>query len=358
MRIGLVCPYDLGTPGGVQAQVLGLAAALRRRGHEAEVLAPGRPAGNSTVANSTVVVGRSIPIQVNGSTARMAPHPAAAWRTRQAVRQRHYDVVHLHEPLAPSITLAALVSSRVPVVGTFHAAGEGTPYRWIGGSLHHLAGRIDRRVAVSEPAAQLAQRHLGGSYTVLFNGIEPKPHHTRCEPLERAPVVLFLGRHEPRKGLEVLLDAVSLLPESVTVWVAGEGPDTARLRRRHAADGRVQWLGRLTEADKWCRLRDASVLCVPSLGGESFGVVLLEAMAVGTPVVASDIMGYRALAGATAAACLVPPGDPAGLAARLLAVLGDQATSARLRSAGHTLAAAHSFDALARRYLEVYAGLT
>lgn len=361
MRIALVCPYSLSVPGGVQGQVLGLAAAFGRQGHEAVVVAPCD--GPGPEGDGIVAVGRSLRFRVNGSTAPMAPLPGPAVRTVRALRRGGFDVVHLHEPVAASITLAALaggIGRFAPTVGTFHAAGDQTPYRWAGRLLKPVAARLDRRVAVSEAARRLAQHHLGGTYDVLFNGIDATAFSARATDGAAAavdrPTILFLGRHEPRKGLEVLLEAMAQLPDEVALWVAGEGPATAALRRRWAHDRRISWLGPLDEADKVARLRKASVVCVPSLHGESFGVTLLEAMAAGTPVVASDLPGYRPLA-AGGAALLTPPGRPEPLAATLRAVLTDPAVAARLRHLGCLQAQHYSIDHLARRYLAIYEAL-
>ena len=330
MRVALVCPYSLSAPGGVQSQVVGLARALGRLGHDTEIVAPGAPPGDLRGINA----GRSFGFRVNGSVAPMAPHPAAAARTVRALRGGGFDVVHLHEPLAPSITIPALLAHPAPVIATFHAAGHRTPYRWLGGTARRLATGIDARVAVSEPAAQLARRHLGGSYQLLFNGIDV----ARFRGVPRADgagrTILFLGRHEHRKGLDVLLDALCSLPPDVTVRVAGDGPITARLRALHRGDPRISWLGRLSEADKIRQLRAASVLCAPSRHGESFGIVLVEAMAAGTPAVASDVPGYRSLSDRGGAVFLVPPGDSRALAAGLLRVLSDSRLAAALRARG------------------------
>ena len=355
MRIGLVCPYSLSAPGGVQQQVLGLARALERQGHEVSVVAPGDCSGIS--------VGRAFGFRVNGSIAPMAPQPAAAARAVRAIRRGGFDVLHLHEPLAPSITIPVLIARPAPMVGTFHAAGHRTPYRWAAPLLRGLASRIEVRVAVSEPAAQLAQQHLGGSYELLFNGIDVSryqaPAAEAAEAAEAAAMtILFLGRHEPRKGLDVLLDALPLLPRCVSVRVAGHGPATARLRERHHGDERIRWLGQLTEADKIRELHATSVPCAPSRHGESFGMVLLEAMAAGTPIVASDVPGYRSLNSQAGAAHFVPPGDPSALTAGLLRVLPDHRLAADLRAKGAEIVTRFSMDALALRYAQIYDSLS
>jgi phosphatidylinositol alpha-mannosyltransferase len=354
VRIGLVCPYSLSAPGGVQQQVLGLARALERQGHEAFVVAPGEVPPDCR----GISAGRAFGFRVNGSIAPMAPQPAAAARAVGAIRRERFDVLHLHEPLAPSITIPVLLARSAPVVGTFHAAGHRTPYRWVAPLMRDLAGRIDVRVAVSEPAAQLARQHLRGSYELLFNGIDL----SRYRAPAAAPsgmTILFLGRHEPRKGLDLLLDALPLLPRRVSVRVAGNGPATPRLRERHGGDPRICWLGRLTEADKIRELHAASLLCAPARHGESFGMVLLEAMAAGTPVVASDVAGYRTLSDSQADAVhFVPPGDPSALAAGLLRVLSDHRLAAELSAKGANVATRFSMDALALRYAQIYESLS
>jgi phosphatidylinositol alpha-mannosyltransferase len=305
----------------VQDQVVGLARALAGLGHDIEIVAPGGLPGDLRGTSA----GRAFRFRVNGSVAPMAPQPAAAVRTVRALRRGGFDVLHLHEPLAPSITIPALLAHPAPVIATFHAAGHRTPYRWLGGSARRLAGGIDARVAVSEPAAQLAHRHLGGSYELLF--------HDSLRGAARAP----------QRRLDVLLDALRSLPPDVSVRVAGDGPATTRLRERHR-DPRISWLGRLSEADKIRQLRAASVLCAPSRHGESFGIVLLEAMAAGTPAVASDVPGYRSVSDQGGAVLLAPPDDSRALAAGLLRVLSDPRLSTTLRTRGESQVRRFSMD--------------
>jgi phosphatidylinositol alpha-mannosyltransferase len=335
----------------VQGQVLGLARALVGLGHDVAIIAPGAvPA-----AHRGTSVGRAFRFRVNGSIAPMAPQPTAAVRTVRALRRGGFDVVHLHEPLAPSITVPALLAHPAPVVGTFHAAGKRTAYRWLGSSLRRLAERIDARVAVSQAALDLAAAHLGGSYELLFNGIDVDRFRAAPRVAAEGPTILFLGRHEPRKGLDVLLDALSSLPPEVTVRVAGDGPATGRLRENHRNDRRISWLGRLSEEDKISELRTASVLCAPSRHGESFGMVLLEAMAAGTPAVASSVPGYLSVSDHGRAVLLVPPDDPRALARALLRVLSEGQLAARLRARGDEHVRRFSMADLALRYVEIYA---
>lgn len=344
-RVALVCPYSLDTPGGVQHQVLALERALTRLDLDVTVLAPGPTGG----------LGWTIPIPVNGSIARMAPHPAGVHRTRRALAQGRFDVIHLHEPLAPSITIPTLLLHAAPTVATFHAAGERTPYRWFGAPARRLARRIDASVAVSDAAAELAHQHLGVTCTVLHNGIDLERFGLgRREHRSRS--VLFLGRHEQRKGLDVLLEAMAELPADVSLRIIGTGPDSARLRARYRGDPRIVWLGQVSEATKLDLLHRSSVLCAPSRHGESFGIVLLEAMAAGLPVVASDLPGYREVSNGGAAR-LVPPDDATALARELIRVLSDDHLAGSLRTAGLHQARGFSLDSLAERYVEIYEGL-
>jgi len=351
MRIGLVCPYSLTIPGGVQAQVLGLARVLRERGHEARVLGP---CDGPPPELFVTPLGNSIPTSANGSVAPLAPDPAAALRTIRALREEAFDVLHVHEPLAPGPTMTSLIMHPAPVVGTFHAAGDSTSYRLLNAPIRAVAERIDVRCAVSVDARALAHRYLGGTYEVLFNGVELARYRTPQPHKADGPTIFFCGRHEPRKGLEPLLEAMELLPADVRLWVGSDGPATASLQQRFAGDARIEWLGRLSEDDKIARLRGASVFCAPSLRGESFGVVLIEAMAARTPIVASDLPGYRHVARPDQDALLVPPGDVGALAAALSRVLTEPRLAEELCRSGEARAAEFSMTSLAERYEVIY----
>ena len=226
------------------------------------------------------------------------------------MRDESFDVIHLHEPLAPGPTMTALLVRTAPLVGTFHLAGGSLAYDLLPRATRFLANRLDLRVAVSPDARDTARDALGGNYDLLYNGVELAPYRNAEPSRTDGPTVLFIGRHEPRKGLGVLLDAFRLLPESVRLWIAGDGPETAALRARSAGDARIEWLGTITDSEKISRLKGADIFCAPSLRGESFGVVLLEAMAADTAVVASDLPGYRNVARPDRDALLVPPGGP------------------------------------------------
>lgn len=351
MRVGLVCPYSLTIPGGVQGQVLGLARSLRSLGHEVRVLGPcdGPPPDAGVTP-----LGRSVPTAANGSVAPLAPDPAAQLRTIRAIRDEGFDVVHIHEPIAPGPSMTATLFADAPKVGTFHAAGESAGYRTMGWALKRLAARLDHRCAVSPDAMALARGAMGGDYELLFNGIEVERFATgEVQPTD-APTVFFLGRHEPRKGLEVLLASLSDLPSELRVWVGGDGPQHAELRERHGHDPRIEWLGRISDTDRAARMRGCTVYCSPSIRGESFGMVLLEAMASGCALVASDLDGHRNVATDGVNAVLTPVGDPAALAQALRRVLDDDDLRAELVAGGRRRAEQLSMARLAERYVEIY----
>jgi phosphatidylinositol alpha-mannosyltransferase len=352
VRIGLVCPYSLTIPGGVQGQVMGLARALRSNGHEARVLGPcdGPPPDASVTP-----LGRSVPTAANGSVAPLAPDPSAQLRTIRALRDEDFDVVHLHEPLAPGPTMTALLFASAPLVGTFHAAGESAAYRYLTMAVKRMARRLDVRCAVSPDAVDLAQRYLGGTYEQIFNAIEVERFATGAAHPAEGPTIFFLGRHEPRKGLEVLLTALADLPPEVRVWVGGDGPQSTELRERFGHDQRIEWLGRISDEDRNARLRGCTVYCSPSVRGESFGMVLLEAMAAGTALVASDLDGHRNVATDGVDALLAPVGDPVGLAKSLCRVLGEPGLRDHLVAGGRRRADELSMAHQAERYEEIYA---
>jgi len=353
LRVAMVCPYSISVPGGVQSQALGLARTMRELGHEVRVLAPCDGPPPTTFVTP---LGRSLPTSSNGSVAPLAPDPSAVLRTIRALNDEAFDVVHLHEPLVPGPTATALLMKMAPTVGTFHAAGDPGSYRWLTRTARWAADHLSRRVVVSEAARELAERHLGGTYTVLYNGIETARFRRESVRRERRPTIFFCGRYEPRKGLEVLLAALDHLPgalrDDVRLWVASDGAGLDVVRSHHRDDPRIEWLGRVDDEEKIDRLARCNAFCAPSLHGESFGIVLLEAMAAGAPLVAADIDGYRQVAHHGESALLAPPGEAAALAAHLNTVLREDTT--RLVEGGLRRAEDFSMAGLAERYLDIY----
>ncbi len=369
LRVALVCPYSLSTYGGVQGQVLGLARALGELGVDARVVAP---TDGPPPARGVTSVGSTYRFPANGSIAPIASGPAVASRTLEALRTFGPDVLHLHEPFSPGPNHAALMGTRLPVVATFHAAHSGRN-GWYGAlrlPLRGLAERLDVRTAVSAEACRNVEVDLGWECEIIPNGVDVSAF-AEAEPWPApAPAVCFVGRHEPRKGLGVLLDAFADLDRDAVLWVLGGGPQTEALQaRRFPGTGvglrarsideridheRIEWVGRCSDADKARRLRGSTVACFPSTEGESFGVVLLESMAAGTPVVASDLSGYRAVARDGGEGLLVPPGDTPALVGALRRILDDPAARETFAVAARARAAQHSLSVIAERFLGLY----
>jgi phosphatidylinositol alpha-mannosyltransferase len=325
VRVGLVCPYAWSVPGGVQSHVAGLASALQELGVETEILAPER---------GEVPLGRSIPIPSNGSVQRVALSPATIARTARAVRRRGYDVVHLHEPMLPAACLTAIAAARVPIVATFHMYRRALLwYAVFAPVVRAAARRLDACIAVSAGAAEYALRGTGREAEIVPNGIDYEAL-AALESERAGRRILFIGRDEPRKGLSVLRDAHRRLPADVELSLVGGG---------HA---------QVSERELRRELARADLLAAPSLKGESFGLVLAEAMAAGVPVVASDIAGYREVL--TEGGVLVPPGDAAALAQALGRLLNDAGERERLSAAGRREAAQYAWPRVAERVLEIY----
>jgi phosphatidylinositol alpha-mannosyltransferase len=356
----MLSPYSLSRPGGVQGQVIGLAHSLRALGHDVTVLGPADESeGVPATVGEHIVVGRPTELHSNGSVAPVAFWPNTVARIERIARKGGFDVLHAHEPLAPMAAYGLVLTAPLPMVGTYHRAGVS---RWVPilKPLAELVGRrMEVRVAVSEAARKTGERSSGGTFEVLFNGVDVERFAGAAPWRDEKgrPTVLFLGRHEQRKGLDVLLNAFAMIDRPAVLWVAGDGPAGEVQRRRHPASDRIRWLGVLSDEEVAARLAGADVLCAPSVGGESFGMVLLEAMAAGCTVVASDIEGYRAASGGHAA--LVPPGDADALARALGVALADAVegsgqSSPEARKAALAHAQNWSMDSLAERYVDVY----
>jgi phosphatidylinositol alpha-mannosyltransferase len=253
--------------------------------------------------------------------------------------------------------MTALLLKPAPIVATFHRAGASVGYDTLRPLFARGARKIDRRFAVSEDARELAHGALGGTWEVVFNGVDVRDFSTGPTRKSEGPTIFFLARHEERKGLAVLLDAMAHLDSSIRLWIGGSGPETDALKSQHAGDPRMSWLGELDDAAKAEAMRGADVFCAPSLYGESFGIVLLEAMAAGTAVVASDLPGYARVARSGKDARLVPPLQPDTLATALQSVLGDHDARDRQIESGRERADHFSMRRLAGIYRETYADL-
>lgn len=351
MRVMLSCPYSLSVFGGVQGQVLGLAHELRRLGVDARIVAP---CDGPPPEPGITTVGHSTRLPSNGSVAPVAVGRAVARRTLEAIRSFEPDVLHLHEPLSPGSNHAALMGTTIPAIGTFHSAREGRNgwYEAFRSPLQGMMRRLALRTAVSDEAQRQIELTFGVKCEIVPNGIEITDFAHGDEWPTSLPAIAFVGRHEPRKGLDVLLEAFDGLDRDAALWVMGDGPQTDSLRDRDRPN--VEWLGRVGDIEKRSRLRAATIACFPSLDGESFGMVLLEAMAAGTALVASDIEGYRMVSRAGREAMLVPPGDAAAFRATLRDLLDHPARCVGLVAAGRARADEFSMARLAERFVGIY----
>jgi phosphatidyl-myo-inositol alpha-mannosyltransferase len=364
MRIGLVCPYQWDVPGGVQYHVRDLAETLRGMGHHVEVLTPAEHE-ESLPAEHVTWAGRTVPIPYNGSMASVQFGPVSAARVRRWLRDGHFDVVHVHDPAPPSIGLLVCMIAEGPIVATFHAATVRS--KWLaawGPVVRPWLEKISGRIAVSDFARRVQVEHLGGDAVIIPNGVHvaafadgpPLPGHARGVD---GPTIGFLGRYgEPRKGLPVLVEAMRSVVRQhpgARLLIAGRG-DPGEVREALGDDLRahVALLGELSEEDKAAFLRSVDVYCAPNLLGESFGIILIEALAAGAPIVASDLDAFASVLEGGAAGVLVPRGDPRALARALGDLLADPARRAELSARGAGVAAAYDWSVVARRVLEVY----
>lgn len=363
MRIGIVCPYSLDRPGGVQLHVLDLAAALIARGHHVSVLAP---AGEDTdVPPYVFSAGRSVPIRYNGATARLTFGMWSAARVRLWLGEGDFDVVHLHEPGAPSLSLIAMWARVGPTVATFHTSTEDSRIMrmakpWIKPGYEEL----DARIAVSPSAAATIREHLRIEAThIIPNGVDTSAYvtaqpHNRWRGTSDAPTIGILGRmDEPRKGLD---DFLAMIPQVNRAFpharflVAGRFSDRVAAR---AARAGAEVVGELNEADKASFMSSVDVYCAPNLGGESFGIVLVEAMAAGAAVVASDLTAFKDVAHAPGGGYAVElhrVGDATDLARAVTSLLADPAARTALSQRGREVASAFDWSNVAPRVEATY----
>jgi phosphatidylinositol alpha-mannosyltransferase len=362
MRIGIVCPYSWDIPGGVQAHVRDLTEKLMELGHHVSVLAPGDEDAPG-LPPYVVSAGKAVPIPYNGSVARLQFGVVSAARVRRWLRDGDFDVVHVHEPAPPSLSLLTCMIHDGPLVATFHAATVRSRFLSMFDTvLQPFLEKLSGRIAVSSAARKVLVEHLGGDAVVIPNGVAID-HYRNAEPFDGFPreggTIGFIGRYdEPRKGMDVLVDALDILvPErpGLRLLIAGRGDEeefVAGLPDRVAE--RVDLLGQVSEADKARMLRSVDVYCAPNTGQESFGVILLEAMAARTPIVASDIDAFRrVLAGGTAGRQFAT-GDPAALATTLGELLDDPQLRASLVEAGEEAVAPYDWAEIVSQVLRVY----
>jgi phosphatidyl-myo-inositol alpha-mannosyltransferase len=367
VKVGIVVPYSWSFWGAVVEHAELQAEALRGLGFDVRTIMGNDPPGSFTRVlhprlgrhgnppPDVIPVGRSVIVPANGSLPNLALSPRTVPRMRRVLERERFDVLHLHEPMTPAICVAALAFARCPVVATFHASGE---LGWMRYALYFwgaLMDRIDHRIAVSEQARDSAARWLPGAYDVVPNGVLIPPE---VDPGNREHRIVFVGRHEPRKGLQVLLRAWPTVHAATGARLRLIGADPLAVgllqRRLGVSTEGIDVLGFLSQEDLTAELASAKALVAPSLGGESFGMVLTRAFACATPVVASDIPGYRDVMTPETSVAVIPE-DAGALAEAVTALLGDEPRREALGAAARELAIdRYSWADIARRLVTIY----
>jgi len=375
VRVALISPYSWTYPGGVTRHIEALGAQLLEAGHEVRILAPFDPddrlarhmhRGARPQAREAppelVSLGRTVGVPGNGAVSNVALGGRAVEVLRAHLRHGRYDVAHIHEPVAPLAAWDALCCSAVPLVGTFHCYSQSTLRHAFAGvaGAHRRLNRLGVRIAVSEAAAWTAQRYYGGRYRIVPNGVDlscAAPAGSSAGPpvVVGAPLeIVFVGQAVERKGLPVLLRAFEALRAQVPAHLTLVGPAPGEIARMMADERAVSALGKVDETAKQDALARADVLCAPSLGGESFGMVLTEAFAAGTPVVASDIPGYREVVRDGVEGLLVPQGDPLALAEALRALALQPARRTAMAAAARRRAERYAWPLVTAEVLDAY----
>lgn len=364
MKIALVSPYDFTHPGGVSEHVAHLRTEFQALGHDVTVMAPRSRRGGLEVTDGFVGVGRTVAIPGNGSTVRLTFDVTLYAAVKAMMRRESFDIVHVHEPLVPALPYMVLLNSDAVNVATFHAHGSssGAWYTAFKPYMNLLMSRIDARIAVSEPAREFVSQYFGGPYETIPNGIDID-RFGDPEPLpwsfDGRPRILFVGRFtEPRKGFKYLLRAMPLVqqqfPDARLVVVGTGKPEKFEGQMERYRVANVDFIGFVPPAELPRYYASCDVFCAPSIKGESFGIVLLEALAAGTPVVAAANPGYANVLTHEVDGLLVPPKDPQALALALVRLLADADLRGRLGDAGRVTAGLYAWPNLAARVLEVY----
>jgi phosphatidylinositol alpha-mannosyltransferase len=367
VKVGIVVPYSWSFWGGVVEHAELQADALRALGCDVKTIMGNDPPGqftrvlhprhgrHGTPPPDVIPIGRSVIVPANGTLPNIILSPRSVFRIKAALERENFDVVHLHEPMTPTPCIATLALCTKPMVGTFHANGELGWMQFGKPAWGFLAERLDHRIAVSDRARESAARWLPGDYEVVPNGVLIPPH---ADPANREHRILFAGRHEARKGLHVLLEAWPEIRRrtGATLRICGADPLAVRLlmTRLRIPDDGVDVRGFLPQEAFTEELLSAKALVAPSIAGESFGIVLVRAMACATPVVASDIPGYRDVM-TPETAVPFPAADSQALATAVERLLEDEPRRQAMGAAGRALAQArYAWDAIAQRLVDIY----
>lgn len=357
MRVALACPYAWDDAGGVQVHIRELAGRLLGEGHDVQVLTPARHA----IPEPRVrVVGRPVNLRYNASSAPIDPRPWSYLEVRDALREFRPDVLHAHEPETPSTSMWATLASRAPVVATFHSGAEGSRlFAATAPLIRRVTRRISVQVAVSRAAERFVAPRIGGSFQIVPNGVDVE-RFANVQPADLGPgrKLLFVGRLDERKGFPIAVGAFASLAAErpdLRLIVVGDGPQRSAVDALSAdVRDRVSMLGAVANTDLPPYHAACDVFLGTSVGGESFGIVLVEAMAAGLPVVASDIRGYDEVVRHDVDGLLVPPGDPVALAAAVGSVLDDHDMASRLSLAGQVRARAFDWGTVTAQLITCY----
>lgn len=363
MRVGIVCPYSFDAHGGVQVHVMDLAGELRRRGHEVEVLAPAGP--GTELPEWVTSAGDSIAIPYNGSIARLNFGAVVARRARRWLEAGDFDLLHIHEPITPSVGILALQAASGPIVGTFHAAMDRSLAReLLSPATVPLMEKLSGRIAVSEEARRTLIQYHGGDAVVIPNGVSTAPFaqapsdDPRFAGTAQAPTISFLGRlDEPRKGLQVLAGAIPAVLRALPgarFLIAGRGQAQEIRTELERFGSHVEFLGGISDEDKAALLASATCYAAPQTGGESFGIVLVEAMAAGTRVIASDLKAFSDVLGQGRYGALFRNEDSADLARVIIETLTDDGAAQARRSAASAVVGRYDWSSVTDEILDVY----
>jgi phosphatidyl-myo-inositol alpha-mannosyltransferase len=364
VKIAQVSPYDFGHPGGVPEHINHLRTEYTRLGHEVVIIAPRPSRGGIEVKDGFYGIGRTVGIPGNGSRVRLTFDVTLYAAVKDLLRREQFDVVHLHEPLTPVLPYMVLLNSNSVNVATFHAFRANNPwYTAFKPYMQFVLGRLDRRIAVSEPALEFVSQYFDGPYDVIPNGIDPSSYGDQIEPFSWAndgtPRILFVGRfEEQRKGFKYLLRAMPLVrqqfPNARLVVVGTGRPEKFEDQMERYGIWGVDFVGFATAEEKPRYYASCDIFCAPSIERESFGIVLLEAMASGKPVVASNIPGYASVMTNEHDGLLVKPRDPQAIALALVRTLADAELRRRFAANGYATAEQYAWPRVASRVLESY----
>ena len=367
MKIALVSPYDFAYPGGVTLHISYLERYFTRMGHEVKVIAPASKAV-SDFGDRFIPIGRPRPIPTSGSIARVTISLWLASRIKAVLSQEKFDVIHFHEPLMPMLCTTMLRLSQTANIGTFHACSGRPGYdfarpigKWI---LKRWFRKLDGKIAVSKPAMEFARGHFPGYYNIIPNGVDVDHFSPDVSPIDKFSDgklnILFVSRLEKRKGLNYLLEAFKQVKEEIPdsrLIIVGPGTRLRRKYERQVARSGLKdviFVGFVAYDELPRYYKTSDVFCAPATGAESFGIILLEAMAVGKPIVASNIEGYASVVTHGVDGLLVPPGDKEGLARALISLLSDQSLRQEMGAKGRVKALEHSWERIAQDVFNYY----